>query len=367
MKQYHKGRGALINPTGRFEAHTLEVDEYVQNRPKEEIMGDEENPSPRTQFISETAKSILSKNDSPDISFNYGINPYRGCEHGCIYCYARPNHEYLGLSAGLDFETKIYYKENAPELLRKELLSRSWKPQSINISGVTDCYQPVEKRFELTRRCLQVLIEFRNPFTIITKNRLVTRDVDVLKEAAERNLVQVMISVTSLDPDLISILEPRTSRPSARLEAIRTLADAGVPVGVMVAPVIPGLTDHEMPAILKAASEAGAKHAGYTIARLPYGVKDLFTSWVETHYPDRKDKIIHRIGEIRGFTRDQAQEGKLYKAEFGERMKGVGLFAEQMKTIFDLYTRKYGFNEKRLKLETSNFRRIENSAQGELF
>jgi len=369
MKQQSKGRGALTNPTGRFESQTREIDEYVQERPPEAMMGDDETGEAlvRTQFIAENARSILVKNESPDIPFSYGINPYRGCEHGCIYCYARPYHEYLGLSPGVDFETRIYYKQNAPELLQKELLSRSWTPQIIHLSGITDCYQPGEKRFELTRRCIEILTEFRNPFTIITKNRLVTRDLDVLQRAASMNLCSVMISVTSLRPEITARMEPRTSRPQARLETIRLLAEAGVPVGVMVAPVIPGLTDHEMPAILKAASEAGAERAGYTIVRLPYGVKDLFREWVETHFPDRYEKIVHRIGEMRGFTRKEAEAGNLYRSSFKKRMSGEGIFAEQMKSVFTLYTQKFGLNKKSVRFSAEHFRRIENRDQFELF
>jgi DNA repair photolyase len=354
-----KGRGHTANPTGRFESHQVVTDEYVQPRPREILDGDEEiEPSPRTQFFDDHARTIIASNDSPDLPFTFSLNPYRGCEHGCIYCYARPTHEYLGLSAGLDFETKIFVKKNAPELLRQELLAKKWKPETITISGVTDCYQPAEKRFQLTRKCLEVLNEFRNPYAIISKNHLVTRDLDLFQEMAQFNGVFVMISITSLQDDLISVLEPRTSRPLMR-RAIETLAKAGIPVGVNVAPIIPGLTDHELPSILKAAADAGAITAGYTIVRLPYGLKDLFTEWAQTHFPDRKDKIIHRIEEMR--------DGKLYRADFGSRMKGEGVFAEQMQNIFNVYTKKYGLNEKRVNLSAAHFRRVENKAQGELF
>ena len=224
----------------------------------------------RTQFFKDHSKTVIARNDSPDVGFSASLNPYRGCEHGCIYCYARPTHEYLGFSAGLDFESKIMVKEDAPELLRAELLSPKWQPQVIFMSGVTDCYQPVERKLKLTRRCLEVLAEFRNPVFIITKNRLVTRDIDLLSELARHQAAAVWLSITTLDPELRKVMEPRTSPPAARLAAIRELAQAGIPVGVNVAPVIPGLTDHEMPAILQAAAEAGATAAGYTVVRLPY-------------------------------------------------------------------------------------------------
>ncbi len=360
LMHYSKGRGTSINPSGRFESQVRERDEYAQDRPRDLLDGDELlEPLPRTQILEDHPKSAITQNDSPDIPFNFSLNPYRGCEHGCIYCYARPTHEYLGLSAGLDFESKIFVKKNLPELLRKELLSKSWKPEVINISGVTDCYQPIERKLELTRQCLQVLNEFRNPYTIITKNHLVTRDLDLLQSMAERNGVGVFISITSLDSELISKMEPRTSRPAQRLRTIETLAKAGIPVGVMVAPVLPGLTDHEMPSILKAAAEAGASMAGYTILRLPYSLKDLFSDWLETHFPDRKQKVLHRLQSLRN--------GKLNEADFKTRMQGEGIFSDQTKSIFRLYTKKYQLNERKFDLSTEHFRRIENAAQGELF
>src|SRR6185436_4215658 len=247
-----KGRGASINPANRFEEIHLERD--IDWNP-------EEDPAPRTQFFRDQSATIINYNDSPDIGFDASINPYRGCEHGCIYCYARPTHEYLGFSAGLDFESRIMVKERAPELLRRELSSPKWKPQVIALSGVTDCYQPIERKLKLTRGCLEVLAEFRNPVGIVTKNHLVTRDLDLLQELARHNAAAVCISLTSLDTELRRVMEPRTSPPAARLAAIRALSQAGIPVGALIAPVIPGLTDHEVPALVEAAAKAGARSA----------------------------------------------------------------------------------------------------------
>lgn len=338
-----KGRGTADNPTNRFESLSIEQGDFVQLSPEDE------GPSNRTHFYVDPSRSILSSNDSPDLGFNYSINPYRGCEHGCIYCFARPTHEYLGLSAGLDFETKILVKTKAAELLREKLNSKNWKAECISISGVTDCYQPIERKLQMTRQCLQVLAEFRNPFTIITKNHLVTRDIDVLKPMAELNATGVFLSVTTLDSKLADVMEPRTSRPEARLRAIETLVEAGIPVGVMVAPIIPGLTDHEMPSILKAVASAGASIAGYVPLRLPYILDELFEGWLEQHFPDRKSKVLNRIREIRG--------GKLNDANFGTRMQGQGVYAEQLRSMFDLYSRKEGLNQKRLSLTSEHFLR----------
>ena len=267
---------------------------------------------------------------------------------GCIYCYARPTHEYLGFSAGRDFETKILVKENAAELLREKLMSKSWVPKVVNLSGVTDCYQPIERKLRLTRSLVAVLSEFKNPFTVITKNHLVTRDVDLFKPMAEISAVGVFISITSLDPQLIDRMEPRTSRPIFRLKAIESLAQAGIPVGVMVAPVVPGLTDHEMPAILKSAADAGARFAAYVPLRLPHGLGDLFEAWVTLHFPERKNKILNRIRELRG--------GRLNDPEFGSRMRGVGVFAEQLRSMFHLYEKKVGLNQSELILSAEKFK-----------
>ena len=333
-------RGTPQNPTNRFEKIHLERD--IDWNP-------EEDPDQRTQFLIDHSKTAVTYNDSPDIGFNASLNPYRGCEHGCIYCYARPTHEYLGFSSGLDFETKIMVKQNAPELLRAELMSRKWKPQVLVMSGVTDCYQPVERKLKLTRRCLEVLAEFRNPVAIITKNFLVTRDIDVLSELARHNAASVCLSVTTLDNDLRRVMEPRTSPSKARLEAIRRLADARIPVAVNVAPIIPGLTDHETPSILKAAREAGATSAGFTVVRLPYANTTLFEQWLEKHFPDRKDKVLNRIRSMRG--------GKLYDAQWGKRMRGEGIFAAQIQAMFEVARRKAGFKGEHRDLSTEHFRR----------
>ena len=307
------GRGASANPANRFEQIQLERD--VDWDPAEDA-------APGTMFFKDSTGSIINYNESPDVGFEASINPYRGCEHGCIYCYARPTHEYLGFSAGLDFESRIMVKENAPELLRKELSSTKWKPQVVVMSGVTDCYQPIERKLRITRRCLEVLVEFRNPVAIVTKNALVTRDIDLFSELARINGAAVNITVTTLDPTLTPKLEPRAPLPAARLAAMEALSKAGVPVGVMVAPIIPALTDHEMPAIIEAAAKAGAKWAGYTTVRLPYGIKDLFETWLTQHFPERKEKILNRIKALRG--------GRLNDPRFGTRMRGEGVFAEQI-------------------------------------
>src|SRR5688572_31899331 len=264
-----KGRGASYNPGTRFDKIELQPDgDYLDE------VG--ERPGIKTEFYRDTTKTIINFNDSPDIGFSASLNPYRGCEHGCIYCFARPTHEYFGLSAGLDFETKIFVKEHAPELLRAEMMSPKWEVPVVSISGVTDCYQPIERKLEITRKCLQVLNEFKNPCGVITKNHLITRDVDVLAELSAQNLTIAILSITTLDKELQRVMEPRTSTPAMRLDAVEKLAKAGVRTGVMLAPIIPGLTDHEMPAILRAAADAGACFAGYVPVRLPFAVKEMF-------------------------------------------------------------------------------------------
>ena len=269
-----RGRGTTVNPAGRFERLTVERDAWTLP----------EDPAPKTEFYQDRTRSIAAHNSSPDVGFDVNVNPYRGCEHGCVYCYARPTHEYLGLSAGLDFESKIFVKQAAPELLRAEPSSPRWKPQLLALSGVTDPYQPVERRMKITRGCLEVIAEFRNPVMVVTKNFLVTRDLDLLVALAAHRAVKVAISVTTLDPRVQRVMEPRTSIPERRLQAIERLASAGIPVAVFVAPVIPGLTDHEIPAILEAAAEKGAAEASCMPVRLPYGVKDLFVDWLERHF-----------------------------------------------------------------------------------
>ena len=337
-------RGAADNPPNRFEKIQLEPDE---NWNPEEDGGRPQGP--RTQFFKDRSQTIIARNDSPDVGFTASLNPYRGCEHGCVYCYARPTHEFLGFSAGLDFESKIMVKEDAPELLRAELMSPKWRPQVIFLSGVTDCYQPVEAKLKLTRRCLEVLAKFRNPVFVITKNRLVTRDLDLLAELARHQAAEVWLSITTLDAGLRKVMEPRTSPPEARLAAIRELKQAGIPAGVNVAPVIPGLTDHEMPAILQAAAEAGATAAGYTVVRLPYGVAPLFEKWLEMHFPDRKEKVLNRLRSLRG--------GRLNDSRWGIRMSGEGIYADQIEQMFEVARRKAGIRDDSRELSTAAFRR----------
>ena len=345
-----RGRGATGNPKNRFE----NIDRIPE--PPDD---NDETSSPHTQFFADSSKSIIAYNDSPDVGFDASVNPYRGCEHGCVYCYARPTHEYLGFSSGLDFETKIMVKEDAPELLRKELSSSEWKPQLLGFSGVTDCYQPVERKRQLTRRCLEVLLEFRNPVVIVTKNYLVTRDIDVLCELARYQCAGVTISLTTLDPKLAAVMEPRASSPARRLAAIKALAEAGIPVGYLQAPMIPGLTDSEAPAIAQAAAKAGATFAGYVALRLPFAVKSLFEQWLEHHFPDRKEKVLNRIRAIRG--------GKLNDPNFKTRMRGEGIFAEQMKELFQLACKKGGITKRWPELTTRHFRRPATSPQLGLF
>jgi DNA repair photolyase len=333
-----RGRGTGELAKGRFES--LEV-----------VYEDGEAQQVKTEIFKDTSRSIISFNDSPDVGFSASLNPYRGCEHGCIYCYARPTHEYFGLSAGLDFETKLFVKMEAPALLRAALAAKSWKPQTLVMSGVTDCYQPVEKQLEITRGCLKVLAEFRNPAVIITKNVLVTRDIDLLSELAQFNAAHVVVSITTLDKELARRMEPRASTPGLRLKAVEELAKVGIPVSVNMAPIVPGLTDHEIPSLLKSAADAGAVSANYTMLRLPYGVKDLFAVWLEENYPLKKQKVLNRIREVRG--------GNLNSSQFGSRMRGEGIFAEQVEQMFASARKRYGLDRESTPLSTQHFRRNE--------
>ena len=339
LVQKFNGRGTDQNPAGRFEKY-----DYVA----EENESYEGTSRPRTKYFEDKSRSVITFNNSPDVAADASLNIYRGCEHGCSYCYARQTHEYLGLSAGLDFETKIFVKHDAPKLLYKELSSPKWKPQVIMLSGNTDSYQPIEKKLELTRKCLEVLHDFRNPVTITTKNKLVTRDIDSLSKMSELNTVSVTISITSLDNRLASVMEPQTSKPELKFEALRKLSDAGIPAGVNIAPVIPGLTDHEIPEILEKAAEAGAKYAGYIMLRLPFGVKDLFIDWLEEYFPDRKMKVINRLQEL--------FDGKLYDSDFNIRGRGQGKYVDQIRDTFHISCRKYGLDSEPVKLSTKHFR-----------
>lgn len=334
---YPHGRGAFGNTAQRFSELEIAYD-------------DGEGPGRiKTKFFRDHSTTVISHNTSPDLPFEASLNPYRGCEHGCAYCYARPTHEYLGYSAGVDFESRIMVKTDAPELLRKEFAKRGYKPQKIALSGVTDCYQPVEKKLRITRRCLEVLAECRHPVSIVTKNHLVLRDLDVLAELAKHEAVVVMMSVTTLNADLAHKLEPRASAPKQRVEAIRRLREAGIPAGVMTAPIIPGLNDSEIPALLEAAGEAGALFAGYTVVRLPFSVKEVFAAWLDEHFPARKDKILGRIADTQGRT--------MSHADFGSRLRGEGVWADQIAALFRVSTKRAGIPQKRAELSAAAFRR----------
>jgi len=352
-----KGRGATANPANPFEALHLEDDpEWLEELARDP---DAVPPSPRTQLFTDDTQTLITKNTSPDLSFDYSLNPYRGCEHGCAYCYARRYHEFLGWSSGLDFESRLLVKPRAPQLLRAELSKKSWKAGQLACSGVTDPYQPVERRLKITRGCLEVMAEFRQPVALITKNHLITRDADFLAELAKWNAGAAMLSITTLDPALAAALEPRASSPRMRLAAIRTLTDAGVPMGVSVAPLIPGLNDHEMPAILAAARDAGAKFATYTLIRLPGSVSDVFQHWLARNVSsEAAEKIMGRIREIRG--------GKLNELRPRIRMRGEGELAEQISRIFKVTARRLGFGSMRPEITGENFRRID-GRQMELF
>jgi DNA repair photolyase len=352
-----RGRGATANPANPFERYHLEDDpewlEELAHNP------DAVPPSPRTVLYTDDTQTLITRNTSPDLSYDYSLNPYRGCEHGCSYCYARRYHEFLGWSSGLDFESRILIKPRAPALLRAELSRKSWHAGKLACSGVTDCYQPVERRLKITRGCLEVLAEFRQPVVCITKNHLITRDADLLAELAKWNAGAALLSITTLDPALASMLEPRASSPRMRLAAVRALHDAGVPVGVSVAPIIPGLTDHEVPAILEASRDAGAQFATYSIVRLPGSVADVFQHWLARNVsPEAGEKIIGRIRDMRG--------GKLNELRPGIRIKGEGAQAEHIARLFKVSARKSGLDKMRPEVTSDNFRRIE-GGQMELF
>ena len=338
--------GSQIDPANRFDAHsrTIELEhlewdqEYLRKRHSRPI-----------EYLPDDSKTIVASNNSPDIPFRYSVNPYRGCAHACSYCYARPTHEYLGLNAGLDFETKIVVKRDAARLLKAFLARDSWEPEPIIFSGVTDCYQPAERTYRLTRECLKVALECRQPIGIITKNALVVRDLDLLKPMAADHLVQVFISINSLDVDLVRDMEPRASIPAARLRALSMLADAGVPTGVMVAPVIPGLNESEIPAVLEAAKDAGALAASYVMLRLPQTVAPVFAEWLERTRPLKAQKVLQLVRDARG--------GKLNDSEWGQRMVGTGAVANQFRDVFQLFVRRFELNKSLPGLDASRFQR----------
>ena len=336
------GRGTEENPPNRYEPLHVELDPDDG----EDGFGPAALP---TILYRDTSRTILAENDSPDVGFRFSLNPYRGCEHGCVYCYARPTHEYLGFSAGLDFERRIIIKENAPELLRQTFVSPRWDAQVVALSGNTDCYQPAERTLQITRRCLEVFVEFLNPVSAITKSALVARDADLFAALAGHDAAHVLFSVTSLDPELARRMEPRAARPERRLEAMAALARAGVPVGVMIGPVVPGLNDAEIPRILEAAARAGARSASWVLLRLPKPVDDLFDGWLAQHYPERRERVLGRIREVRA--------GRLSDATFFRRQRGQGEYAEQIAQLFAVSARKHGLEGGLPPLSTAAFRR----------
>lgn len=346
-----RGRGARSNRVGRYETELREeFDDGWESLAELEPF--------KTEVRIEAARSIIASNDSPDISFDRSINPYRGCEHGCIYCYARPTHCYLGHSAGLDFETKLYAKANAAELLEKELSRPGYRPSTIALGAVTDPYQPIEREYRITRSVLEVLDRASHPVGIVTKSALVTRDIDILAPMAERGLVKVALSVTTLDRYIARKMEPRASTPSRRLEAIRQLSSAGIPTQVMVAPIVPALNDSEIERILQAAHEAGARDAGYVLLRLPLELKELFREWLVTEFPDRAKRVIGVLQSMHG--------GRDYTSQFGIRQRGNGPYADQIATRFRLALKRLGMNERGLKLRTDLFRKPTGSYKGQL-
>ena len=340
-----KGRGAHVQPANRFLA-MRRVDDFEHVADDQDFLADLDRPP--TEYLADESQSIVAENDSPDVGFRYSVNPYRGCAHGCSYCYARPYHEYLGFSAGLDFETKVLVKHRAPELLRDWLSRPNWRPETIAFSGVTDCYQPAEREFELTRGCLEVAAECRQPIGIITKNSLVTRDVDLLQQLAAHRAARVCVSITTLDAKLARAMEPRTSSPAARLRTIRELSDAGIPTQLMLAPVIPGLNDSEIPAILAAARDAGADGAGYVLLKLPTSVREVFLDWLQRTYPDRAGRVEALVRATRS--------GRLHDSQFGRRQRGAGNIADLIADTFALWRKRLRYPEKSEPLSRSAFR-----------
>jgi DNA repair photolyase len=334
------GRGALSNASSRFDD-----DKKIRTADGWDL--DEDLPPLRTVLTKDATRTILARNTSPDVPFDRSINPYRGCEHGCIYCFARPTHAYLGLSPGLDFETRILFKPEAAKLLTAELAAPKYRCDIVAMGTNTDPYQPVERELKITRSILKVLSDFNNPVGIVTKNHMVTRDIDILADMAKRNLSEIFLSITTLDKDLARAMEPRASAPHRRLDAIKALADAGVPVGVMTSPMIPGLNDHEMEAILEAAAKAGATRAGFIVLRLPLEIKELFEEWLRANRPDRAERVLSLVRQVRG--------GALYQAEFGTRMKGEGPIAQLLSARFQAAVKRLGLNRTRYRLDTQRF------------
>lgn len=345
-----RGRGAGLNPGNRFENVRL----HVLGEHLDEILTEnDEGVQVKTTVLADRSKSIINAVDSPDLFFAWTINPYRGCEHGCIYCYARPTHEYAGLSSGLDFESKILAKRDAPALLRKELAHPKWRGDGLVLSGVTDPYQPIERELKITRRILEVLVECRQAVSIITKSKLILRDLDLLRELHAHRAVHAAVSITTLDPHLAMVMEPRASSPSSRLEAVRQLSAVGIPVAVMTAPIIPAINDHEIPRLLQAAAEAGACAAGYVMLRLPWQIKDLYLDWAKRHFPDRAAKMESFVRQMRG--------GALYDSRAFVRQRGEGEFADQIGRTFNVFKKRYALDGRwsspKNALNTAAFRR----------
>jgi DNA repair photolyase len=353
-----KGRGTATRLAHRFEKDQRSAYDDGWGTLEDDAAAAEELPKLETEVTFENARSAISRNDSPDIYFDYGLNPYRGCEHGCIYCYARPTHSYLNLSPGLDFETKIIAKRNIAEVLRADIGKKSYVPKLINIGSATDCYQPVERELKLTRGVIEVLGEARHPFALVTKSSGVERDLDLIAPLAAQKLAAVYITITTLDGELARKLEPRAASPLRRLRTIRTLVEHGVPVGVSVAPQIPFIND-DLEKVLEAAYEAGARSAFYTVIRLPWEVAPLFKQWLELHYPQRADRIMARIHEMRG--------GKDYDADFATRMKGSGLWADLIRQRYEKTCTRLGFNRERIAHDMSAFRPPGPAGQASLF
>lgn len=353
-----KGRGAVSHIAHRFESVAREAYDDGWATLDEQERDAQDAPPLKTEVYFETAKSIICENESPDISFDYSINPYRGCEHGCIYCFARPTHSYFNLSPGLDFETKIFAKRNAVPLLHEELRKRTYVPKQINIGAVTDCYQPIERELKLTRGIIQTLVDVRNPFAFVTKSATVERDIDLIAEAAKNKLAAVYVTITTLDAELARKLEPRAAAPHRRLRILKTLHEAGIPVGVSVSPIIPFLNE-DFEQVLEAAAEAGAQSAFYVVLRLPWELSPLFREWLREHYPLRADRIMSRIKSMRG--------GKDYKAEWGLRRTGEGVWADLIQQRFSKAVQRLGMNRERIELDTLQFDASRLSGQSSLF
>jgi DNA repair photolyase len=335
-----RGRGTDTTPPNRYERLHVELEPDDDTPPRETVP---------TVYYRDASRTILAENDSPDVGFRWSLNPYRGCLHGCTYCYARPTHEQLGFNAGIDFETRIMVKDDAPALLRKTFASPRWQPEVVSLSGNTDCYQPVERTLGITRRCLEVFAEFRNPVGVITKSALVARDADLLGELARHGAAHVFCSITTLDPDLAGRMEPRAARPHRRLEAVAALAAAGVPVGVMIGPVLPGLNDEEIPRILAAAATAGAHTASWVLLRLARPLDEIFERWLDEHFPEKKSRVLNRIRDTRG--------GRLNDTTWGVRQRGRGPYAEQIAQLFRAAAKRHGLDRSLPELRTDAFRR----------